>query len=335
MTIFAGLLLLILFVPCVSTLEADGSSQKSQDFLETFEKRCPPGLWCGKKRGVPEEEAMVVDDHYPEVNAYEKRCPPGLWCGKKRSLSRGKSAAKTNTQIEDYKENLASTFEKRCPPGLWCGKKRALPEEILTAADNNRKSITDTFEGRCPPGLSCGKKRDIPKEEMMETFEKRCPPGLWCGKKRQLHSNSENKVTQVDEASKMADQFEKRCPPGLWCGKKREIPEASEENGDSLLNGSPEELSSKTIKAEGDTKQGLLVDVFEKRCPPGLWCGKKRAITEETATGADEEDDNMSPEAFEKRCPPGLWCGKKRTISSPSYKSTRRFTSQKNFNEKK
>ena len=23
------------------------------------------------------------------------------------------------------------------------------------------------------------------------------------------------------------------------------------------------------------------MDVFEKRCPPGLWCGKKRAITEE------------------------------------------------------
>lgn len=353
MTMFAGLLLLILFVPYVSMeiLKADLSEPSAE-----FEKRCPPGLWCGKKRGIPEEDAMVSDDEdqHAEVNAFEKRCPPGLWCGKKRSFSGSKSAAKTNTQIEEDKENLASTFEKRCPPGLWCGKKRNVPEEISIAADQNSETVLDTFEKRCPPGLWCGKKRDVSEEKMMKTFEKRCPPGLWCGKKRQVFGHNENKATEVAEANKMADQFEKRCPPGLWCGKrelsnqksinaaqteadpdhsliktfekrcppglwcgkKRETPEAKEKNDDSLMKDYPEDyLSSKMSKAEGHKKQGPLMDVFGKRCPPGLWCGKKRAIIEENAAGEEEKDESLSLEAFEKRCPPGLWCGKKRTTS--------------------
>ena len=64
-----------------------------------------------------------------------------------------------------------------------------------------------------------------------------------------------------------------------------------------------------------DEDQHADVDAFEKRCPPGLWCGKKRTITEENAAAEEEKDESSSLEAFEKRCPPGLWCGKKRTIS--------------------
>ena len=59
-------------------------------------------------------------------------------------------------------------------------------------------------------------------------------------------------------------------------------------------------------KAEEPKKQGPLMDVFEKCCPPGLWCGKKRAITEENAAEEEEKDEKSSLEAFEKRCPPGL-----------------------------
>ena len=44
-------------------------------------------------------------------------------------------------------------------------------------------------------------------------------------------------------------------------------------------------------KAEGATQQGPLMDVFEKRCPPGLWCGKKRAIPKE-----EEKDKSSSLE---------------------------------------
>jgi len=353
MKMFAGLLLCILYVPYVSMemLTADLSAPSSE-FVETFEKRCPPGLWCGKKRGIPEEQAMVSDDEdqHAEVDAFEKRCPPGLWCGKKRSFSGSKSAAKPNTPIEEDKENLASTFEKRCPPGLWCGKKRNVPEEISIAADQNSETVLDTFEKRCPPGLWCGKKRGLSEENMMKTFEKRCPPGLWCGKKRQV---SENKATEAAEANKVADQFEKRCPPGLWCGKrelsnqksinaaqteedpdhslmkafekrcppglwcgkKREAPEAKEKSDDSTMKDDPEESSSMKSEAKGPKKQGPLMDVFEKRCPPGLWCGKKRAITEEIAAEDEEKAESSPLEAFEKRCPPGLWCGKKRTIS--------------------
>ena len=314
MKMIAGFLLCILYVPYVSMeMSTADVSAPSSEFVETFEKRCPPGLWCGKKRGITEKQAMVSDDEdqHAGVDAFEKRCPPGLWCGKKRSFPGSKSAVKSNTPIEEGKENLASTFEKRCPPGLWCGKKRSVAEEISIAADQNSETAMDTFEKRCPPGLWCGKKRGLSEEDMMKTFEKRCPPGLWCGKKRQV---SETKAAEVAEANKMADQFEKRCPPGLWCGKKRGAPEAEEKSEDSIMKVSPEEFSSMKSEVKGPKKQGPLMDVFEKRCPPGLWCGKKRAITEENAAEEEEKDKSSSlPAAFEKRCPPGLWCGKKRT----------------------
>ena len=344
MKMIVGLLLCILYVPYVSMeMLTAHSSAPSSEFVETFEKRCPPGLWCGRKRGIPEQQAMISGDkgQHADVDAFEKRCPPGLWCGKKRSFS-----GKTNTHTKEDKENLVSTFEKRCPPGLWCGKKRSVPQEISIAADQNSETAMDTFEKRCPPGLWCGKKRGLSEKNMMKTFEKRCPPGLWCGKKRQVN---ENKATEEAEENNMAEQlekrcppglwcgkrelsnqksnnaaqieddsshslmkeFEKRCPPGLWCGKKRETLEAKEESDDSPMKDDPEVLSSMKSQAEGPIKQGPLTDVFEKRCPPGLWCGRKRAITEESAAEEEEKDEGSSLEAFEKRCPPGLWCGKK------------------------
>ena len=149
---------------------------------------------------------------------------------------------------------------------------------------------------------------------MVEQFEKRCPPGLWCGKRELSNQKSNNAAQDDPDHSLMMNEFEKRCPPGLWCGKKRETPEAKEKSDDSIMKDDPEELSS--VKAEGPKEQGPLMDVFEKRCPPGLWCGKKRAIIQENAAEEDEKDESSSLEAFEKRCPPGLWCtGKKRTIS--------------------
>ena len=149
---------------------------------------------------------------------------------------------------------------------------------------------------------------------MAEQFEKRCPPGLWCGK-RELSNQKSIKAAQDDPDHSLMKDFEKRCPPGLWCGKKRETPEAKEKSDDSIRKDDPEELSGMKSKAEGRITQGPLMDVFEKRCSPGRWCGEKRAITEENAAAEEEKDESSSLEAFEKRCPPGLWCGKKRTIS--------------------
>ena len=173
-----------------------------------------------------------------------------------------------------------------------------------------------------PPGLCCGKKRLVGENKatgegegskMVDQFEKRCPPGLWCGKRELSYQKSINAAQmEEDPDHSLMKEFEKRCPPGLWCEKKRETPdsEAKEKSDDSIMKDDPEELSSIKSKAEGPKKQDPLMDVFVKRCPPGLWCGKKRAITEE-----EERDESSSLEAFEKRCPPGLWCGKKRTIS--------------------
>ena len=109
-------------------LTAD-SIAPSSEFVETLEKRCPPGLWCRKKRGIPEEQAMISDDEdqHADVDAFEKRCPPGLWCGKKRTITEENAAAE-----EEKDESLSlEAFEKRSPPGLWCtGKKRTISKMI-------------------------------------------------------------------------------------------------------------------------------------------------------------------------------------------------------------
>ena len=59
-----------------------------------------------------------------------------------------------------------------------------------------------------------------------------------------------------------------------------------------------------------------FINALEKRCPPGLWCGKKRTTTGDNLVGSNEEEGELSLKTFEKRCPPGLWCGKKRTIAT-------------------
>ena len=238
MKMFAGLLLCILYVPYVSMeMSTAVLSEPSFEFVETFEKRCPPGLWCGKKRGIPEEQAMVPDDKDQHVK---------VDAGKKRDVS---------------EEDMMKTFEKRCPPGLWCGKKRQ-------AFGPNENKATEVAEAN----------------KTAEQFEKRCPPtGLWCGKRELSNEKSINTgQTEVDHDHSFMKAFEKRCPPGLWCGKKRETPEVNKEKSDdSLMKEDLKKFSSIKSKAEGTTEQGPLMDVFEKRCPPGLWCGKKRAITEE------------------------------------------------------
>ena len=125
MKMIAALLLCILYFPYVSMemMTAD-SSAPSSEFVETLEKRCPPGLWCGKKRGISKEQAMISDDEdqHTDVDAFEKRCPPGLWCGKKRAIT------EENVAEEEEKDESSSleAFEKRCPPGLWWGKKRTI-----------------------------------------------------------------------------------------------------------------------------------------------------------------------------------------------------------------
>jgi hypothetical protein len=53
---------------------------------------------------------------------------------------------------------------------------------------------------------------------------------------------------------------------------------------------------------------------FAADCPPGLWCGKKRALDER---GANKKslDERLSMAKFAADCPPGLWCGKKRGLN--------------------
>lgn len=289
----------------------------------------------------------LTDDSADIADTYEKRCPPGLWCGKKRSATGDKTETSRSEQI------LASSFEKRCPPGLWCGKKRNLPETQLSSSDVTTNKLVDTFEKRCPPGLWCGKKREISEQRMVKNFEKRCPPGLWCGKKRRNLAVTSGKLTTVAKAKDIKDQFEKRCPPGLWCGKKRGLSDTklgTAENNEDNMDQTPMKTFEKRcppglwcgkkreVPEEETTTEGTnyvpITKVFEKRCPPGLWCGRKRGyyeeipadstkIGEETEgslednngkstgmTQATSQNENSSLKAFEKRCPPGLWCGK-------------------------
>ncbi|CAH3022446.1 unnamed protein product, partial [Porites evermanni] len=225
---------LLLFIPFASleTFSSSSSSEPSSGFQETFEKRCPPGLWCGKKRQVTEEETKAKQ----QVNVFEKRCPPGLWCGRKRE-AKDLSSSKSTERVKV--DNMAYQFEKRCPPGLWCGKKREVSDQNLnnapTTEDINRQTRIKTFEKRCPPGLWCGKKREVADvvsnrkstetgdvNNMAGRFEKRCPPGLWCGKKREV---SDQILKNAEHTEDMNEQtpiksFEKRCPPGLWCGNE-------------------------------------------------------------------------------------------------------------------
>ena len=118
MKMFAGVLLCILYLPYVSMeMSTAVLSEPSSEFVETFEKRCPPGLWCGKKRGIPEEQAMVPDDEDQHVKVDAR---------KKRDVS---------------EEDIMKTFEKRCPPGLWCGKKRQV-------FGHNENKVTEVAEGK-------------------------------------------------------------------------------------------------------------------------------------------------------------------------------------------
>ncbi|XP_032226775.1 uncharacterized protein LOC116610157 [Nematostella vectensis] len=99
---------------------------------------CPPGLWCGKKRSIPEQNPSGLELQLPylagtlpsyEVNDEDApqsdlkkmfrrastSCPPGLWCGRKRTVY-------SNIGIPPRQSSLKSKFERSCPPGLWCGK---------------------------------------------------------------------------------------------------------------------------------------------------------------------------------------------------------------------
>lgn len=120
--------------------ESQDNVEDHPSFLEiarSFRERCPPGLWCGKKREVPEYKSITdkATDNDPKIGlarTFEKRCPPGLWCGKKREMTlqsmsaeEGKEAPKHQGQhaLRQVEVNdLAKQFQKRCPPGLWCGK---------------------------------------------------------------------------------------------------------------------------------------------------------------------------------------------------------------------
>ena len=219
MGLFYCILFFITVAPYLSleTSEVEDLSEATSGLADTFEKRCPPGLWCGKKRDVPSQH----------------KCHRTLGCGKKA----GSTIESVKQKAKDVTvKNIAENFEKRCPPGLWCGKKRDISNQEQLEDNGNQVSI-DTFEKRCPPGLWCGKKRDIPddgpiteerrSQSLMKVFEKRCPPGLWCGKKREfpeeLPDETKEKEKAMDEV--VLSTFQNRCPPGLWCGKKRAVTE--------------------------------------------------------------------------------------------------------------
>ena len=55
-----------------------------------------------------------------------------------------------------------------------------------------------------------------------------------------------------------------------------------------------------------------MAEQFEKRCPPGLWCGKRELSNQKSINTAQTEDDHDHSfmKAFEKRCPPGPGCSK-------------------------
>ena len=334
---------LLLFIPFASlkTFSSSSSSEPSSGFQETFEKCCPPGLWCGKKRHLTEEETRASqydeqqqpdgkifdgnlaartktqfkdpnEQRKQQVNVFEKRCPPGLWCGRKREV---KDLSSSNSTERVNVDNVADQFEKRCPPGLWCGKKRESSDQNLNnfplTEDINKQSRIKTFEKRCPPGLWCGKKREVAHvvsnrkstetgdvNNMAGRFEKRCPPGLWCGKKREVSDQNLKKAEQTEDMNEKTriKSFEKRCPPGLWCGKKREVADV---------------VSNRKSAETGDVNN--MAGRFEKRCPPGLWCGKKREVSDQNLKKAEQTEDMNAKtriKSFEKRCPPGLWCGK-------------------------
>ena len=186
--------------------ESARKSTRHEDHLDrsmskSFEKRCPPGLWCGKKRATLDTQSSGANanEDQPdksEIDTFRKRCPPGLWCGRKREMFKNALSGATDTET-DQEHSSIEAFEKRCPPpGLWCGKKRGI---LGKAVDN---TMTKGFEKRCPPGLWCGKKRSLSKQE-----------SKW----------SPNLESEMNDVELLSGKFQKRCPPGLWCGKKRGI----------------------------------------------------------------------------------------------------------------
>lgn len=198
----------------LETSEVEDLSETTSGFADTFEKRCPPGHWCGKKRDISSQH----------------KCHPTLGCVKE-AVSTIESAKQNPKEVKV--DNMAKTFNRRCPPGLWCGKKRQISNQEQIE-DNDNQVSTDTFEKRCPPGLWCGKKRDIPddgpitkerrSQSSIKVFEKRCPPGLWCGKKRESPEELPDETKEIEKAmDEVLNTFENRCPPGLWCGKKRAV----------------------------------------------------------------------------------------------------------------
>lgn len=126
----------------------------------------------------------------------------------------------------------------------------------------------------------------------MSMFASKCPPGLWCGKKRSLVMSNLKKINKLDEdASKPLDErFASKCPPGLWCGKKRNVPSKLQEIPEIPVKG---EIMHKE-KPHDVMEDRNVHRRFMSRCPPGLWCGKKRDLVAR----------------FAYKCPPGLWCGK-------------------------
>lgn len=140
------------------------------------------------------------DKQTRSMTMFASKCPPGLWCGKKRSLALSKlkqmqQLGEEEDQNDETPKAVAqrsmSNFASKCPPGLWCGKKRSVPSRFQErpeipideeAMQNQQQPIVNKnvyrrFMDNCPPGLWCGKKRSLASR-----FVAKCPPGLWCGK---------------------------------------------------------------------------------------------------------------------------------------------------------
>ncbi|XP_031554651.1 uncharacterized protein LOC116291611 [Actinia tenebrosa] len=137
--------------------------------ISRFAQKCPPGLWCGKKRGLNKR----TKDRLSMTKFAGHDCPPGIWCGKKRQVNlkafetpqhQAQNVQTVNPQAEEINPNKAN---------------KVFPENLKQGPIDEK--LFRRIEDDCPPGLWCGKKRSAPSK-LADRSSTNCPPGLWCGK---------------------------------------------------------------------------------------------------------------------------------------------------------
>lgn len=145
--------------------------------ITKFEEQCPPGLWCGKKRGLNEEEKSKKNRR--SMTKFGQDCPPGIWCGKKRQVQEDRFSPRLAFERPQNQAQNTQNFNPQAEEMNPSKAINAFPENFRQGPIDEK--LFRRFEAGCPPGLWCGKKRSVPSK-LADRSSTNCPPGLWCGK---------------------------------------------------------------------------------------------------------------------------------------------------------